>query len=424
MPQISAKNNNTKTSQRANCKMKIANCKVQTVCYTNDQHPKIEIPNSNMKFSTDITIIGAGVVGLAIVAQVASHNKTVYVLEKNEKFGLETSSRQSGVIHSGIYYPEGSLKARLCVEGNHLLYELCQKNGIGYKKLGKLIVASSDEEVEQLHELQERGKRNGAKSLKIISKREMKKLEPNVAGVAALLSPWTGIVDSYGLMQYFIARAKENDAQIAYKTKVVGIERAADGYRVTVEENGRKGFSFNTKVLINCAGLYCDKIAAIAGIDIASAGYRLHYCKGEYFSVGGGKSRMVQRLIYPVPEHKVTGVGIHATLDLEGRMRLGPSVEYVDSIDYSVDAGHKEAFYNSAKKMLPFIDYEDLEPEMAGIRPKLQGPGEDIRDFVIRDEADRGLPGFINLIGIESPGLTSSPAIARYVEKIVDSVFM
>jgi L-2-hydroxyglutarate oxidase LhgO len=375
-----------------------------------------------MKFSTDIAIIGAGVVGLAIAAQVANPSRVVYVLEKNEKFGLETSSRQSGVIHSGIYYPQGSLKARLCVEGIQLLYELCQNNGIGYKRLGKLILASSDEEVEQLLELRERGRRNGARDLKMLSKREMQKLEPNIKGCAALFSPWTSIIDSYSLMQYYIARAKDNDAQIAYKTKVVGIERAADGYRVTVEESGRKGFSFNTGVLINCAGLYCDKIAATAGIDIAEAGYRLHYCKGEYFSVGGGKSRMVQRLIYPVPEHKVTGVGIHVTLDLEGRMRLGPSVEYVDSIDYSVDAGHKEIFYNSAKKMLPFIDYEDLEPEMAGIRPKLQGPGEDIRDFVIRDESDKGLPGFVNLIGIESPGLTSSPAIARYVARLIEGI--
>ncbi len=377
-----------------------------------------------MQSGVDIAIIGAGVVGLAIAARVASPNRAVYVLEKNEKFGMETSSRHSGVIHSGIYYPEGSLKAKLCVEGNQLLYKICERSGIGYKKLGKLVVASSDEEVEQLQGLHERGKRNGARGLKMLSKSEMKKLEPNVEGVAALLAPWTGIVDSYGLMQHYIAAAKDSGAQIAYKTKVAGIERISNGYEVTVEENGKKGFSFITRILINCAGLYCDKIAELAGIDIAKAGYRLHYCKGEYFSVGNGKNRMVQRLIYPVPEPKVTGVGIHITLDLEGRMRLGPSVEYVDSIDYSVDTRHKETFYNSARKMLPFIEYGDLEPEMAGVRPKLQGPGEDIRDFVIRDEGDRGLPGFINLIGIESPGLTASPAIARYVGEIVDSVLM
>jgi len=368
-----------------------------------------------MNFKSDITIIGAGVVGLAIAAQVAGQHRAVYVLEKNERFGQETSSRHSGVIHSGIYYPYGSLKAKLCVEGNRLLYELCRKCGIGHKKLGKLIVAASDEESGQLQELKERGHRNGAEGLKILSRREFKKLEPHVEGVAALLSPSTGIVDSHALMEYFAARAKEGGTEIACRKKVVGIEKLSNGYKITVEESDKDKFSFATRILINCAGLQCDRVAELAGIDIAKAGYRLHYSKGEYFSVGGVKNRLVNRLIYPVPEIEFTGLGVHVTLDLEGRMRLGPSAEYVESIDYTVDSRHKDEFYNSAKKMLPFIEYQDLEPEMAGIRPKLQGPGEDVRDFVIRDETDKGLPGFINLIGIESPGLTSSPAIAEYV---------
>ena len=372
-----------------------------------------------MQFKSDITIIGAGVVGLAIAAQVAGQRKAVYLLEKNEGFGQETSSRHSGVIHSGIYYPAGSLKAKLCVEGNRLLYELCQKHGIGYKKLGKLIIASGDEETAQLQELKEKGKVNGAGGLRIISRSELKKLEPNVEGVAALLSPSTGIIDSHALMEYFVARAKDGGAEVAYNKEVVGIEKLGNGYKVTVDEGDTGEFSFETRILINCAGLYCDKIAELAGINIARAGYRLHYCKGEYFSVGGGKSKLVKRLIYPVPELKGTGLGVHVTLDLEGRMRLGPNTEYVDGIDYTVDSRHKQTFYNSAKKMLPFIEYEDLEPEMAGIRPKLQGPGEDVKDFVIRDEIDKGLPGLINLIGIESPGLTSSPAIGRYVASMV-----
>ena len=377
---------------------------------------------SEMKFKSDITIIGAGVVGLAIAAQLAHHDRVVYVLEKNERFGQETSSRHSGVIHSGIYYPYGSLKAKLCVEGNHLLYELCQEHGIGHARLGKLIVAASDEETGQLQELKEKGRRNGAVGLKIISRRELKKLEPNVKGVAALLSPSTSIIDSHALMEHFVARARDGGAEIAYRKKVVGIEKVSNGYKITVEENDKGKFSFTTRILINCAGLYCDKIAELAGIDIDKAGYRLHYCKGEYFTVGGGKSKLVKRLIYPVPEVKDTGLGVHVTLDLEGRMRLGPNTQYVDSIDYSVDSSHKKSFYDSAKRMLPFIEYEDLEPEMAGIRPKLQGPGEDVKDFVIRDERDKGLPGFINLIGIESPGLTSSPAIARHVASIVKDI--
>lgn len=376
-----------------------------------------------MKFKSDIAIIGAGVVGLAIAAQLAHRERVVYVLEKNEKFGQETSSRHSGVIHSGIYYPYGSLKAKLCVEGNRLLYELCGKHGIGHKKLGKLIVATTDEETGQLQELKAKGLRNGAVGLKLISRSEVKKLEPNVEGVAALLSPSTGIIDSHALMEHFVARAKDSGAEIAYRKKVVGIEKVSAGYEVTVAEGEEDKFSFTARILINCAGLYCDKMAELAGIDLDKAGYRLHYCKGEYFTVGNGKSKLVKRLIYPVPEVKDTGLGVHVTLDLEGRMRLGPNTQYVDSIDYSIDSRHKDSFYNSAKRMLPFIEYDDLEPEMAGIRPKLQGPGEDVKDFVIRDESDKGLPGFINLIGIESPGLTSSPAIARYVARLVENIF-
>jgi L-2-hydroxyglutarate oxidase LhgO len=379
---------------------------------------------SQMQFKSDITIVGAGVIGLAIAAQVAGQHKAIYVLEKNERFGQEISSRQSGVIHSGIYYPYGSLKAKLCVEGNRFLYELCRKHGIGHKKLGKLIVAASDEETAQLQDLQERGQRNGAEGLKIISRRELKKLEPNVKGVAALLSPSTGIIDSHALMEYFAARAKEGGAEIACRKKVVGIEKLSDGYEVTVEESDKDQFSFATRILINCAGLQCDRVAELAGIDIARAGYRLHYSKGEYFSVGGGENKLVKRLIYPVPETRFIGLGVHVTLDLEGRMRLGPNAEYVDSIDYTVDTRHKDSFYESAKRMLPFIEYQDLEPEMAGIRPKLQGPGEDVKDFVIRDETDKGLPGFIDLIGIESPGLTSSPAIARYVAGLVEGTLV
>lgn len=367
-----------------------------------------------MSYRADITIIGAGLVGLGIAAQVASQSREAYVLEKNETFGKETSSRHSGVIHSGIYYPEGSLKAKMCVTGNRTLYELCERYGIGHRKLGKLIVAANDEEIEELQTLLERGQRNGAEGLRMLSKREMKELEPNIDGVAAIMSPSTGIIDSQALMKYFIAKAKDGGVHIAYHTKVVGIEKVADEYKVTVEDRTGK-FSFTTKVLINCAGLYCDKVAELAGIDIAKAGYKLHYCKGEYFSVGGSKNTLVKRLIFPVPLPKVTGVGIHVTFDLEGRMRLGPSTQYIDSIDYTVDNQHKQLFYDSVRRFLPFIEYDDLEPEMAGIRPKLQEPGGDIKDFVIREESDKGLPGLINLIGIESPGLTASPAIAEYV---------
>ena len=367
----------------------------------------------------DVTIIGAGIIGLAIAAQVARASRQVYVLEKNQGFGLETSSRHSGVIHSGIYYPQGSLKAKMCLAGNHSLYELCQRYNIGHKRLGKLIVAANDEESGELQVLLERGRGNGVEDLRLLSGRELKELEPNVAGVAAMLSPSTGIIDSHALMQYFIAKAGEGGAQIAYQSRVVGIERVAEGYEVSVEDGGG-GSSFITRVLVNSAGLYSDRVAEMAGIDIARAGYRLYYGKGEYFSLKSRQSTRVNRLVYPVPPSDIAGVGIHITFDLEGRVRLGPNVHYVDGLDYAVDNHHKKLFYESVKKLLPAVKYDDLEPEMAGIRPKLQPPGGEIRDFVIRDEADKGLPAFINLIGIESPGLTAAPAIAEYVGGLIE----
>ena len=371
-----------------------------------------------MSYQADITVIGAGVIGLAVAAEVVGENREVFVLEKNDAFGQEISSRHSGVIHSGIYYTEGSLKAKMCVAGNRILHELCKKHGIGYKRLGKLLVAADEEEAGELQTLLGRGRRNGAPDLRMLSKQDLKKLEPNVSGVAAILSPSTGIIDSHELMKYFVGQAKGKGAQVVYQTKVIGIEKIVDEYMVTVEDS-TGNFSFNTRLLINCAGLYSDKVAGLAGIDTVEAGYQLHYCKGEYFSVGGGKNNMVKELVYPVPSPKLTGLGVHVTLDLDGRMRLGPSAEYVDSIDYTVDSQHKSSFYNAARRLLPFIEYDDLEPEMAGIRPKLQEPGGEVRDFIIREESDRGLPGFIDLIGIESPGLTASPAIAGYVGNMV-----
>ena len=374
-----------------------------------------------MSDKVDITIIGAGAVGLAVAAAIARVGRSVYVLEKNETFGRETSSRNSGVIHAGIYYPEGTFKAGLCVEGNRMLYELCERYGVGYRRMGKLIVATSDEEIEQLKSLLEKGQRNGAEGLRIISRLQLKSLEPEVEGVAALLSPMTGIVDAHALMRYYLSQAQDENAHVAFSTEVVGIERVNDGYMVSVKD-GSGRFLIMSTIVINCAGLNSDNIAGMAGIDIDAAGYRLHYCKGEYFNVSGGKSKYIRHLIYPVPLPKVTGVGIHATMDMDGRMLLGPSVEYVGKVDYAMDDRNQRLFYESVKPFLPFIEYDDLAPEMAGIRPKLQGPGDDIRDFVIREEGDRGLPGFIDVIGIESPGLTASTAIAKYVGGIVDGL--
>ncbi len=374
-----------------------------------------------MEYRPDITVIGAGVIGLSVAAEVSTRGKEVCVLEKNKTFGLEISSRNSEVIHAGIYYPEGSMKAKMCVEGKSMLYELCEGQAIPHKKLGKLIVAADYKEAEKLETLLKNGQGNGVTDLKILSKQEIKVLEPHIEAVAAILSPSTGIIDSHALMKYYVRRTKENGAVIGYNSTVVGIEKVSDGYKVTIEEP-TGSFSFITKVLINCAGLNCDNIAELAGIDTTEAGYKLHFCKGEYFWVGRGKNTLVKRLIYPVPPGRGGGLGIHVTFDLQGRMRLGPNARYVDKLDYVIDISYKEVFYQSALRFLPFIEYDDIEPEMAGIRPKLEEPNGDFRDFVIQHEHDRGLPGFINLIGIESPGLTACPAIAKYVADIVDKI--
>ena len=372
-----------------------------------------------MPYRADITIIGGGVIGLAIASQVAKWGREVYVLEKNEAFGQEQSSRNSEVIHAGIYYERDSLKARMCLEGNGLLYEICEKNGIAYKKCGKIIVATDYVEAEELEKLYRRGEDNGV-PLKMLSRKEMGLLEPNIKGIAAFFSPTTGIVDSYALMRYFLKKARDNGMQIAYKTEVIGIEKISNGYKVKVKDSSGD-FSFMTGVVINCAGLYSDKVAEMAGINIDEANYKLYWYKGEYYSVSGGRNKLINRLIYPVPMG--ISLGVHVCLDVNWRLRLGPLFYYVDDISYKVDDTRKKAFLESSMmKALPFMEPSDLEPETSGITANLRGEGDGFRDFVIRHEDGRGLPGFINLVGIESPGLTSSPAIARYVSRLVNEL--
>lgn len=365
-----------------------------------------------MALEVETTIIGAGVVGLAIAAEMAERGRKVFVFEKNRDFGLETSSRNSEVIHSGIYYPQNTLKAKLCVEGRALLYELCEKYEIPYRKLGKMTVAIEDSQIKALEELYEQGKSNGVTDIIFLSREELKRLEPNVEARAAIFSPCTGILDSYALMNLFYTKAKENGAEFVFNSEVVGIEKKSLGYEVKIKD--REGVCpFMTQMVVNSGGLYCDKIAELVGIDIISAGYQLRYGKGEYFIVNSSKRHLIKRLIYPIPKGTITG--IHIILNLEGRMRIGPDTRYIKNIDYSFDETQKEVFYHSAKEFFPCLELDDLEPESTGIRAKLQGPGEPFRDFIITDEKERGLPGFINLIGIESPGLTAAPAIAKYV---------
>lgn len=364
--------------------------------------------------SLNITVIGAGVVGLSIAEELSAKYKRVLLIEKNDGFGQETSSRNSEVIHAGIYYPHGFLKASFCTEGNRLLYDLCRDRNIPHKRLGKLIVAANDEECERLENIKKHAEGNGVSDLTLLGKKQVLTLEPEVSARAAIYSPSTGIIDSHSLMRSFCINAESSGAVIAFRSKVTAIHAENGIYEV--ETNGGE-YRFHTRVIINSAGLYSDSIAAMAGINIDRHGYRLKYCKGNYFSAS--PSPKLHHLVYPVPPENTESLGIHATLDMSNRVKFGPDSQYIDEIEYGIDEGRRESFYQSIRNYLPGIKPEYLHPDMCGIRPKLQGPGEAYRDFIIKDERDIGYPGLINLIGIESPGLTSCVAIARYVKSLV-----
>ena len=366
----------------------------------------------------EITIVGAGVIGLAIAEAASQRFTGVYVTEKHTTFGQETSSRNSEVIHAGIYYPAGSLKAKLCVKGKDLLYDFCRKYDVPFNNCGKLIVATNEEEVSVIDGIRKTAAVNGV-DLQVLGQEQIRNTEPEIFALKALFSPTTGIVDSHSLMKRLETNAINNGVQIAYGTEVTAVTKIPGGYEMTVVDSSGKSFSFTTRMVVNAAGLTADKIATMAGMyDPALS---IHFCKGEYFRILPPKNRLLRHLVYPVPHTNLEGIGIHVTLDMGGGVKLGPDVTYLESntYDYKVDAGKQEAFWKSAKKFLPFLELQDIAPEMAGIRPKIQKQGEPIRDFYIREETERGNPGFINLIGMESPGLTSCLAIAEHVLTLI-----
>jgi L-2-hydroxyglutarate oxidase LhgO len=367
----------------------------------------------------EVAIVGAGVVGLAIAEKVSEDHSNVFLIEKHSTFGQETSSRNSEVIHAGIYYPKGSLKAKLCVEGKKLLYEYCKKFDIPFNKCGKLIVATSEEELSIIKRIRKTAKSNGVDDLSVIGKDEISEIEPNIFALGALFSPTTGILDSHCLMKQYETNTINNGGHIVYGSEITDIKRIKNGYEVTLLDAYKTMYSFTTKILINSAGLTSDKISEMAGME--DENLRIQFCKGEYFRLNPPKNKLINRLIYPVPVQNLEGIGIHVTIDIGGGVKLGPDVTYLKSniYDYKVDSEKQEFFFRSVKKFLPFLEKEDIVPEMAGIRPKIQKPGEQVSDFYIVEESRRGCPGFINLIGIESPGLTSSLAIANYVRHLI-----
>ena len=367
----------------------------------------------------NIVIIGAGVAGLSVAAELSRTHKDIVMIERNPSFGQETSSRNSEVIHAGIYYPKDSLKLKTCLEGGALLYEFCEQNNISYKRLGKLIIAIDKNEMKDLEKLFLRGRENGVNGLIMLSESRVKKMEPRVNAEGAIYSPSTGIFDTHSFMKCLASSFEKNGGQVSYNTEVTAIAKMGSGYEITVTDSQEGGFTLYSNVVINCAGLNSDKVAAFAGLKKAE--YKLKYCKGDYFRLSNSKGANIKHLIYPVPKEDGGGLGIHVTPDLSGSIRLGPDDEYVEKVNYKIDPSKAALFLKSVKTYLPFVELSDIYPDTSGVRPKLQGKDEGFRDFIIRHEDESGFPGFINLIGIESPGLTASLSIAKMVSDITKS---
>jgi len=363
----------------------------------------------------DCVVIGAGAVGLAAARALALAGREVVILEKEAAMGTETSARNSEVIHAGIYYAPGSLKGTLCVAGRHALYAYCESHGVAHRRCGKLIVATRDDEIPQLQQLLAHGHANGVDDLRMISGAEAVTMEPALHCAAALYSPSTGIMDSHGLMLAYRGDAEDRGAMIAFETPVLSGEIRSDG--IVLEAGGRQPMHVLAQTVVNSAGLHAPGLARrMRGLP-AQHIPRAYYAKGNYFTLTGRSP--FSRLIYPPPE--AAGLGVHLTLDLAGQARFGPDVEWIEQIDYSVDARRCEGFYAAIRSYWPGLPDGALQPGYAGIRPKINSRTEAARDFVIEGPQTHGVPGLVNLFGIESPGLTSSLAIADKVVSLLQT---
>ncbi len=357
----------------------------------------------------DIAIIGAGVVGLAIAHELSRQKDwSIAVLERNTTYGLETSSRNSQVIHSGIYYPTPMLKTQLCIQGRQKLYEFCHKHRVASKRLGKIVVTNKGQD-EALDELLKQGLANDVNIYRL-SLRELMSLEPSLSAGAALFAPDSGIIDSAALMQKLFWLCRDQGVVFNFYSELLAVDYSGRDYTLITNRD-----RFQAERIINSAGLACDSVASLIGVDIDKQEYRLQYVKGEYFSLR--TAQKINHLVYPLPDGH--GLGIHVTPNMSGRLKLGPNAYHVESLDYSIDDRRRIEFYQTAKSYLPEITLTDLSPDFAGIRPRLKKPGPLGADFMINEESIIGYPQFINLIGIESPGLTSCLAIADYVAGLI-----
>ncbi|MBK9798140.1 MAG: NAD(P)/FAD-dependent oxidoreductase [Holophagaceae bacterium] len=357
----------------------------------------------------ECVVIGAGVVGLALARHLAQSGREVVVLEAEDRIGTGISSRNSEVIHAGIYYPAGSLKARLCVAGNRALYAYCEARQVNHRRCGKLIVATDDSQVEALRQLRLRAAANGVTDLQWLERDEALALEPRLQCTAALLSPSTGIVDSHGLMRSLGLEAAAAGASVVLKSPVLGGRATPQGLEVQV--GGGEPMSLLARRVYNAAGMGAIPLArAFEGARPGSLPpLPRRFAKGNYFSLTGAAP--FSRLVYPIPP--LGALGVHLTLDLAGQARFGPDVEWIDTENYDVDPHRADSFYAEVRKYWPQLPEGALQPAYAGIRPKLHGPGEIPPDFLIQREADHGLPSLVNLLGIESPGLTACLALAE-----------
>jgi L-2-hydroxyglutarate oxidase LhgO len=366
----------------------------------------------------DAVVVGAGVVGLACAERLARNRRSVIVIDAHAGFGRETSSRNSEVVHAGIYYPTGSLKARLCIEGAEALYAWCGRHGVDCLPVGKYIVATSKDEEPALGRILEQAHANGAREVRQESARALARAEPNVRATAALWSPRTGILDSHAFMTSLHAEASRQGCIFAWRHRLVAASPSPTGFELDVATPDGDRETVVAPIVVNAAGLHADDVAALPGLDVDDAGYRQVYVKGNYFRLQ--RRGLVHHLVYPVPPPALTGLGLHVTVNVGGELRIGPDVEPLDgrTLDYDVDETRRDSFFRAASRYLVGLHPDDLHADQAGIRPKLipcsASPGLP-RDFVIADESSRGLPGWVNLIGIESPGLTASLAIARLV---------
>ena len=369
----------------------------------------------------NILIIGGGVVGCAIARVVSARWQDVFLVEQFPKLGMATSSRNSGVNHSGIYYPKNSLKARLCVEGNRLTYEFCAKHNVPYRHCGKLVVAAEAHEEAELTALKKRGEENGVEGLRLIGPAEIRAREPHVKGVAALDVPSTGIVSAEELVHAYARVAASQGANIVTHARIVSLEPANRtvrvGLRIGDEEDSQEE-TIEARCIINAAGLFADEIAALLG----NHSWRIYPVRGEYCEVRGPRASLINNLVYPLPHADGLSLGVHFTKTLWGTFLLGPTAAYVEGKDnYEKNRLPIAAFAESAKTLLPEIEEGDLQLGYSGLRPKLVPPGgKGIADFVIT--RDPSVPQAIHLVGIESPGLTAAPAIAQRVLQLAKEI--